>query len=129
MSTRYEGGSATEVSIEWEAPGAEIGRERLDPGQYAITIGYGEVFYITGTADQLVTFAEEVLAEAQAAKSHHLGPLTRSDFYLDEDHDYICPRCGQPFSPSHHDNPGALVDAIDKHIAVGLHEHTMAYAR
>jgi hypothetical protein len=115
MSTHYEGCDA-DATVGWDKPGTGIGEDQLAPGQYALVISYDEVFYVTGTPDQLVGFAERMLRQAQAAKSDAQGPLHRRDFYRDEDHDFVCPRDGDVFSPGNYDDVAELVQAIDMHI-------------
>jgi hypothetical protein len=117
VSTRYEGADAKSVSLDWEKPGAEIGQDQLAPGQYALTIGYGEMFYITGTPEELrdlITGLDiEVVAKIEA---HAAKPLTLEDFEPDEDGIYCCPRCETGFEPRDYEDLAGLIASVTLHI-------------
>lgn len=53
MTTRYEGAGANDVAITIAQAGAEIGVDAVPEGQVALIFNYDEVFYITGTRQDL----------------------------------------------------------------------------
>jgi hypothetical protein len=56
MSTRYEGADARNTSAQHLAPGSWIGDVILGADEHALILGYDEVFYVTGTLDELRAF-------------------------------------------------------------------------
>jgi hypothetical protein len=78
MSTRYEGAAAVDTTAEWERPGARIGDESLEPGQYALVLGYDEVFYLVGNPRQLRDFMVRLDANLQEIEAHAEG------YYINE---------------------------------------------
>lgn len=118
MSTRFEGCDAATAGVTLDGPGSEIGEDRVPPGMYAISISYDEVFYIQGSPDALVTFAERVTREAAAAKADSQRKLVVADFAWDpEDHAYVCPRCEDGIiEAGEYDNAYQLMGAIQEHI-------------
>lgn len=64
MSTHYEWHDASDVRVDWDKPGAEIGdAPPLYDGEYALLISSNEVSVIKGTVEQI----EQVLVQAHNA--------------------------------------------------------------
>jgi len=61
MTTRYEGAAAKDVKFTILGAGEEIGVDVVPEGQIALCFNYDEVFYIQGTATELVN----LLAQGQ----------------------------------------------------------------
>jgi len=116
MSVRYEGADARTASAGWEEPGTEIGDDTLGPGQYALTIGYDEVFYISGSPKGLRDFMVRLDEQLQEIEAHAAKPLALADYKVDEDGDYACPRCDEFFTPPNYDGLAGLVAAVGAHI-------------
>jgi hypothetical protein len=70
VSIRYEGASASSTTLSAMSPGSAIGEDELEPGQYALVIGYDEVFYVQGTPDELHRFAERVMRQVERMERH-----------------------------------------------------------
>jgi len=118
MTTHYETADAERVSITLDTPLNEIGEDHLGPGEYALTVDYGEVFYIKGTPATLTNVARMFTLCAERAVAHSQAPLQPNDFEWDADDSmYVCPRCEDGmFEPPAYDDYQGLMDAIAAHI-------------
>jgi hypothetical protein len=116
MSVRYEGADAREAGTGWEEPGTEIGEDTLAPGQYALTINYDEVFYISGSPKGLRDFMVRLDEQLQEIEAHAAKPLALADYKIDDDGEYACPRCDEYFAPANYDDLAKLVAEVGSHI-------------
>jgi hypothetical protein len=116
MSTRYEGVGASSAGTGWESPGAAIGDDTLERGQYALVINYDEVFYIQGTPDELRAFLVRLDERLQNIEAHSTGPVGYGDVTTDEDGDYRCPRCEMYWSPQDQGDLFSLLTEVKAHL-------------
>jgi hypothetical protein len=72
MSTRYEGAGAKDVNITIFPAGEEVGMDIIPEGQLGLILGYDEVFYIQGTAEELRTLLQEALDKVNEASQENI---------------------------------------------------------
>jgi hypothetical protein len=115
VTVNYTNIDAETAGIEIYQPLEEIGNDMLSPGQYALGLDGDTVVFVVGTIEQLGAFTMQLAVAYEAAKGMWLGPMKVSDFALDVDHDYACPRCEAVFDPSSYPTFGGLAEALLAH--------------
>jgi hypothetical protein len=116
VSVSYTNIDAESAGIEIYQPREDIGADTLELGQYALGLDGDPVVFIVGTIEELGAFTTQLVVAFEQAKAIALGPISIGDFTLDEDHDYVCPRCEACFVPAEYPDLRALIVAVREHI-------------
>lgn len=76
MSVRFEGAHAKYLNVSHVTGGEVLGEDVVAEGQYALVLGYDEVFYIEGTKEELQAAVNRMQAEVD-----RMPPVNRSARY------------------------------------------------
>lgn len=117
MSTRFAGVAADYIAYQNYVPGERIGEDdALPPHTYAVALCYDDdVFYIMGTPEQFDYVIERIQKQRDLIRQHAARPLNIDDFYVDEDHDFVCPRCSTSFSLGEIESYRQLRSVLSEH--------------